>query len=32
MNSGLGEVFILGKPVQETLKTAQDQLEKLASR
>jgi multiple sugar transport system substrate-binding protein len=32
MNSALGEIFILGKPVRETLKNAQDQLEKLASR
>ena len=32
MNNALGEIFILGKPVRETLKGTQDQLEKLAAR
>ena len=32
LNSALGEIFILGKLVRETLKGAQDQLEKLATR
>ena len=32
LNSALGEIFILGKPVRETLKGTQDQLEKLATR
>lgn len=32
MNSALGDIFILNKPVRETLKVTQDQLEKLVSR
>ena len=32
MNGALGDIFILGKPVQETLRAAQNELEKLATR
>jgi ABC-type glycerol-3-phosphate transport system substrate-binding protein len=32
LNNALGDIFILGKPVQERLKAAQSELEKLAIR